>query len=62
MDGKRIDDTTEISLNVRKKNITDKLTMRVNRYGRAEMVIEPTTRYFSAWDFIKAMECHHPRC
>ena len=34
MDGKRIDDTTEISLNVRKKNITYKLTMSVNRYGR----------------------------
>jgi serine protease Do len=34
VDGKRIDDTTEISLNVRKKNITDKLTMSVNRYGR----------------------------
>jgi len=34
VDGKRIDDNTEISLNVRKKNITDKLTMSVNRYGR----------------------------
>ena len=34
VDGKRIDDTTQISLNVRKKNITYKLTMSVNRYGR----------------------------
>jgi serine protease Do len=34
VDGKRIDDTTEISLNVRKKNITDKLKMSGNRYGR----------------------------
>jgi serine protease Do len=34
VDGKRIDDTVEISLNVRKKNINDKLTVRINRYGR----------------------------
>jgi serine protease Do len=34
VDGKRIDDTVEISLNLRKKNISDKLMMRVNRYGR----------------------------
>jgi S1-C subfamily serine protease len=34
VDGKRIDDTVEISLNLRKKNISDKLTMSVNRYGR----------------------------
>jgi serine protease Do len=34
VDGKRIDDSTEISLNVRKKAITDKVTMTINRYGR----------------------------
>jgi S1-C subfamily serine protease len=34
VDGKRIDDTAEISLNVRKKNINDKLTITINRYGR----------------------------
>lgn len=34
VDGKRIDDTAEISLNVRKKNINDKLTVGINRYGR----------------------------
>jgi S1-C subfamily serine protease len=34
VDGKRIDNTTEISLNVRKKNINDKLTVSINRYGR----------------------------
>jgi serine protease Do len=39
VDGKRIDDTTEISLNVRKKNITDKLTMSVNRYGRRILLL-----------------------
>jgi serine protease Do len=34
VDGRRIDDTTEISLNMRKKTIKDKLTMTINRYGR----------------------------
>lgn len=34
VDGKRTDDTTEISLNVRKKAIKDKVTMTINRYGR----------------------------
>jgi serine protease Do len=34
VDGKRIDNTVEISLNLRKKNISDKLIMSVNRYGR----------------------------
>ena len=34
VDGKRIDDTAEISLNVRKKNINDKLTITINRFGR----------------------------
>jgi serine protease Do len=34
VDGKRIDDTVEISLNLRKKKITDKLMISVNRYGR----------------------------
>jgi serine protease Do len=33
VDGKRIDDTVEISLNLRKKNISDKIMMSVNRYG-----------------------------
>jgi serine protease Do len=34
VDGRRIDDTVEISLNVKKKNINDKLTVSINRYGR----------------------------
>jgi len=34
VDGKRVDDTTEISLNVRKKAINDSLTVTINRYGR----------------------------
>ena len=34
IDGSRIDDTVEISLNLRKKNVSDKLTMSVNRFGR----------------------------
>ena len=34
VDGKRIDDNTEISLNVRKKTVNDSLTMSINRYGR----------------------------
>jgi len=34
VDGKKIDDTAEISLNVRKKNINDNLTISINRYGR----------------------------
>jgi serine protease Do len=34
IDGKRIDDTVEISLNLRKKKITDRITMSINRYGR----------------------------
>jgi S1-C subfamily serine protease len=34
VDSKRIDDTTEISLNVRKKTLRDRLTMTINRYGR----------------------------
>src|SRR5690242_6490457 len=34
VDGRRIDDTVEISLNLRKKKITDRITMGVNRYGR----------------------------
>jgi len=34
VDSKRIDDTTEISINVRKKTLSDKLTMTINRYGR----------------------------
>jgi serine protease Do len=33
VDGKRIDDTVEISLNLRKKSVSDKLMMGVNRYG-----------------------------
>jgi len=34
VDGKRVDDNTEISLNIRKKTINDSLTMTINRYGR----------------------------
>ena len=34
VDGNRIDDTVEISLKIRKKNINDKLTIAINRYGR----------------------------
>jgi serine protease Do len=34
IDGKKIDDTVEISLNLRKKKITDRIMMSVNRYGR----------------------------
>jgi serine protease Do len=34
VDGKRIDDTVEISLNLRKKNISDRIIMSVNRYGQ----------------------------
>jgi S1-C subfamily serine protease len=34
VDGKRVDDNTEISLNVRKKTINDKLVITINRYGR----------------------------
>jgi S1-C subfamily serine protease len=34
IDGKRIDDTIEISVNLRKKNISDKIIMNVNRYGQ----------------------------
>ena len=44
-DGKRIDDTVEISLNLRKKKITDKITMSVNRYGqRFEVLAQPQNR------------------
>lgn len=34
VDGKRVDDNTEISLKVRKKATNDKLMMTINRYGR----------------------------
>ena len=34
IDGKRVDNTTEVSLKVRKKRINDKLVLTVNRYGR----------------------------
>jgi len=34
VDGKRIDDNTEISLNVRKKTVNDSLTLTINRFGR----------------------------
>jgi S1-C subfamily serine protease len=33
VDGKRVDDNAEISLNIRKKTINDSLTMTINRYG-----------------------------
>jgi serine protease Do len=45
LDGKRIDDTVEISLNLRKKKITDGIMMSVNRYGRHfEVPIQPQNR------------------
>jgi serine protease Do len=45
VDGKRIDDTVEISLNLRKKNITDRIIMSVNRYGqRFEFPVQPQNR------------------
>jgi serine protease Do len=45
IDGKRIDDTVEISLNLRKKNISDKIMMSVNRYGRRfEVLVQPQNR------------------
>jgi serine protease Do len=45
VDRKRIDDTAEISLNVRKKNINDKLTVSINRYGRRfEVLIQLQAR------------------
>jgi serine protease Do len=45
VDGKRIDDTVEISLNLRKKNISDKIIMSVNRYGqRFEVSVQPQNR------------------
>jgi len=45
VDGKRIDDTVEISLNLRKKKITDKLMMSVNRYGqRFEVLVQPQNK------------------
>jgi S1-C subfamily serine protease len=45
VDRKRIDDTVEISLNLRKKNITDRIIMSVNRYGqRFEVSIQPQNR------------------
>jgi S1-C subfamily serine protease len=34
VDGKKIDESSEISLNVRKKTVNDRLTMTINRYGR----------------------------
>jgi serine protease Do len=45
IDGKRIDDTVEVSLNLRKKNISDKIMMSVNRYGqRFEVLVQPQNR------------------
>lgn len=45
VDGKRIDDTVEISLNLRKKKITDRIIMSVNRYGqRFEVSVQPQNR------------------
>jgi serine protease Do len=45
IDGKRIDDTVEISLNLRKKKITDRIIMSVNRYGqRFEVLVQPQNR------------------
>jgi S1-C subfamily serine protease len=45
VDGRRIDDTVEISLNLRKKNINDKIMMSVNRYGQHfEVIVQPQNR------------------
>jgi serine protease Do len=45
IDGKRIDDTVEISLNLRKKNISDKIIMSINRYGqRFEVLVRPQNK------------------
>ena len=45
VDGKKIDDTTEISLNVRKKTVNDSLTITINRYGeRFEVPIQLQAR------------------
>jgi serine protease Do len=45
VDSKRIDDTVEISLNLRKKNITDRIIMSVNRYGlHFEVLVQPQNR------------------
>jgi S1-C subfamily serine protease len=45
VNGKRIDDTVEISLNLRKKKISDKIMMSVNRYGqRFEVLVQPQNR------------------
>jgi serine protease Do len=45
VDGKRVDDNTEISLNVRKKTVNDSLTMTINRYGeRFEVPIQLQAR------------------
>ena len=42
VDGRRIDDTVEISLNLRKKKIDDIIIMSVNRYGqRFEVSVQP---------------------
>ena len=45
IDGKKIDDTVEISLNLRKKKITDRIIMSVNRYGqRFEVLVQLQNR------------------
>jgi serine protease Do len=45
IDGKRIDDSVEISLNLRKKNISDKIVMSINRYGqRFEVLVRPQNK------------------
>ena len=45
VDGRRIDDTVEISLNLRKKNISEKIMMSVNRYGQHfEVIVQPQNR------------------
>lgn len=42
VDGRRIEDTVEISLNLRKKKIADIIIMSVNRYGqRFEVSVQP---------------------
>jgi len=47
LDGKRITDPMQISSNIRKKNVKDKVVVRINRYGRQfdreiELLARPT--------------------
>jgi serine protease Do len=47
LDGKRIIDPMQISSNIRKKNVKDKVTVRINRYGKQfdreiQLLAQPT--------------------